>query len=153
MDVKFDIKKTFKVNGKVYSSVEEMPADIRKAYEQAMSNTKGIEGENIFSISSKIIFNGQEFDSVDSMPADVRQTYETIMKTVKNGEIPATVSTSLKIGEKKAEFGKEGLPCSYSTSKPIAPQSFLPTRVLIIAAAILGLVVGIYFIISLGGSH
>ena len=122
MDVKFDIKKTFKVNGKVYSSIEEMPADVRETFEKAMRNTKGIEGGNISSISSKIIFNGKEYESVDSMPTDIRQMYESIMKTVKSGEIPATVSTSLQIGEKKVNFGKEEAFDAYSMSKPISPK-------------------------------
>ena len=83
MDVKFNVKYKFKVNGKEYSSLEEMPPDIRDVYEKAVNKDGGIGHGNISSISpGKIVFNGQEYESVDSMPADIRQMYETIMKTV-----------------------------------------------------------------------
>ena len=148
MDVKLNVKYKFKVNGKEYGSLEEMPAPIREAYEKAVANSKGINTE-IF-LSGKVVFNGQEYESVDSMPADIRQMYETIMKTVKSGEIPATANTGLDIGEKAADFRKEGDLDSYSISNPIAPKSSFSPVVLMIIVIMLALLAGLYLLIGLG---
>lgn len=150
MDVKFNVKYKFKVNGKEYGSLEEMPAPIREAYEKAVK-AKGIEHENIS--SGKVVFNGQEYESVDSMPPDIRQMYETIMKTVKEEKLSVTGNVDFKIGGKAADFRKEGDLDSYSISKPIAPKSFFSPRVFIIVVAVIALLVGIYFLISIGGSR
>ena len=152
MDVKFNVKYKFKVNGKEYGSLEEMPASVREAYEKAVDNTKGIELGNMPSMSSgKIVFNGQEYESIDSMPADIRQMYETIMKSVKEGGFSATGKAGFKIGETKAGFQNEGL-ASYDNSKPIVPKAS-SSRIFIIAAAIIALLAGIYFLLSVSGSR
>jgi hypothetical protein len=84
MDIKFNVKRKYVVNGKEYGSPEEMPAAIREAYEKAVGKAQGMPHGNISSISSgNIVFNGQEYESVGSMPPDVRQMYETIMNAVK----------------------------------------------------------------------
>jgi hypothetical protein len=153
MEIKFNVKRKFIVNGKEYGSLEEMPAAIREAYEKAVSKSKGIEHGNITSVSSeKIVFNGQEYENVNSMPADIRQMYETVMKTVSEGKLSVTGNIDFKFGKKAADLKNEGVHDSYSMSKPIAPKSFFSPRVLIIVAAILALLVGIYFLISIGGS-
>ena len=151
MDVKFNVKYKFKVNGKEYGSLEEMPAPIREAYEKAVANSKGIEHGNIS--QGKVIFNGQEYENVDAMPADIRQMYDTIMKTVKEDKLSVTGNVDFKIGGKAADFRKEGDLDSYSMSKPISPKSFFSPRILIVAVAALALLVGIYILISIGGSR
>lgn len=68
MEVKFNVKRKYIVNGKEYASIEETPADIRQAYERAVSGKDGFTHENISSLSAgKIVFNGQEYESIDSM--------------------------------------------------------------------------------------
>lgn len=148
MDIKFNVKQKYVVNGKEYNSIEEMPAAIREIYEKAVANAKGIE-HGIIS-SEKIVFNGQEYESVDLMPSDVRQVYETLMKTVKSGEFSVKGNAGFTMGEKAESFKNKGILGSYSMTKPIAPKSFFSSRVFIIAAAILALLVGIYFLISIG---
>lgn len=151
MDVKFNVKYKFKVNGKEYGSLEEMPAPIRETYEKAVANSKGIEHGNIPSMTAgKIIFNGQEYESVDAMPADIRQMYETVMKTVSEGKISVTGDVDFKFGKKIPDLGKRTTLDSYNISKPIAPKSFFSPRVLTIIVAILALLVVIYFVISIG---
>jgi hypothetical protein len=152
MDVKFNVKYKFKVNGKEYSSLEEMPAPIRETYEKAVANSKGIEHGNIPSVTAgKIIFNGQEYESMNAMPADIRQMYETVMKTVSEGKISVTGDVDFKFGKKMPDLGKGTTFNSYNMSKPIAPQSFFSPRILTIIFAILAFLVGIYFLISIGG--
>lgn len=145
MDVKFNVKKTYKVNSIEYNSIEEMPAAIREAYEKAVAGSKGKQG---IITTGKIVFNGQEYENVDAMPPDIRQMYESIMKTVKSGEITATANASINIGKQAVDFRKEDALNSYSMSKPIAPQSFFSSRVIVIVAAVLGLLVGLYFLLK-----
>jgi hypothetical protein len=95
------------IDGKTYKSVEEMPADVRRSYESAMSqfadndksglpdvledltslkdqNKNGMpdafEGmvSNMIS-STKIIAEGNEYNSLDELPPDVRAKYEQAM--------------------------------------------------------------------------
>lgn len=151
MDVKFNVKYKFKVNGKEYGSLEEMPAPIREAYEKAVSKEGGLEHGNISSISpGKIVFNGQEYESVDSMPSDIRQMYETIMKKVKSGEISVTANADLKIGGTASGVKDERILASADFSKPIAPKSFFSPLVLLIAGALLVLFAVLYFVLGFG---
>lgn len=95
------------IDGKTYKSVEEMPADVRRGYERAMSqfadndrnghpdvledlaslkdqNKNGMpdafEGmlSNMIS-STKIVADGNEYNSLDELPPDVRAKYEQAM--------------------------------------------------------------------------
>jgi hypothetical protein len=152
VNVKVNVKRKFIVNGKEYGSVEEMPGNIREAYEKTVVNKAGLENGNIPSITSgKIVFNGQEYASVDLMPADVHQMYETIMKTVKEEKFSVTGNVDFHIGKKATDFKNEGMSGSSSASKPISPESFVSSRMLIIAAAILALLAGLYFLFSIDG--
>jgi hypothetical protein len=149
MSVKFDVKYKFKVNGKEYSSLDEMPAPIRETYEKAVANKEGIEQGAIASVTAgKIMFNGQEYASVDSMPADVRQMYETIMKTIKSGEISAAAKVNLKIGGASADSKDKGIFTSAASSKPIAPKSFLSPAVLVLLGIMLALFVGLFMLMD-----
>ena len=80
MTVKVEVKWKFKVNGKEYASREEMPENIRHAYDKALANARSGGSAGPGAPATKIVFNGQEYSSVDSMPADVRQTYEEVLK-------------------------------------------------------------------------
>ncbi|HEX2994721.1 MAG TPA: hypothetical protein VHP14_07855 [Anaerolineales bacterium] len=97
------------LNGKTYHSVEEMPPDVREAYELAMclagdpdeNDTlnefdskrifadrdkdgipdilKNMSATNTVVNSMKIIVDGKEFDSVESLPPEARAKYEEAM--------------------------------------------------------------------------
>ncbi len=88
---------TINFNGKEYSSVDEMPADVRLAY-QAVTQTfadknqdgvpdifegLGSPGTRRIVINqtkvSKIIYNGREYSSREEMPADERAEYDKAM--------------------------------------------------------------------------
>jgi len=148
MDIKFNVKRKYVVNGKEYGSLEEMPAAIREAYEKAVGKAGGGEPGNIPSITSgKIIFNGQEYAGVDAMPPDVRQLYETVMKTVGEGKISVTGNVDFKFGKKAENVISEGSPASYGMSKPIAPKSFFSPVMLVVLGIIIILIAGLYFYI------
>src|SRR5207253_11089458 len=71
--MKINVKTRIKYKGQEYSSVEELPPEVRAAYEKAMA-TGGA------SFNTKIVFNGQEYASLDQMPAVQRQLYEVALK-------------------------------------------------------------------------
>ncbi|HET6822348.1 MAG TPA: hypothetical protein VFH34_06845 [Anaerolineales bacterium] len=101
--------KVIVIDGKTYSSVEEMPPDIRKKYEQAMQSLgdannnqipDAFETMNIFADkdkdgtpdvlenitaghhvvnSMKIIVDGKEFDGLEHLPPEARARYQEAM--------------------------------------------------------------------------
>jgi hypothetical protein len=71
--MKINVKTKIKYKGQEYSSVEELPPEVRAAYEKAMA-TGGA------SFNTKIVFNGQEYASLDQMPAAQRKLYEVALK-------------------------------------------------------------------------
>jgi hypothetical protein len=77
--MKINVKTKIKYKGQEYSSVEELPPEVRAAYEKAMA-TGGA------SFSTKIVFNGQEYASLDQMPAAQRQLYELALKLSQDTE-------------------------------------------------------------------
>jgi predicted methyltransferase len=151
MDVKFNVKYKFKVNGKEYGSLEEMPAPIRETYEKAVANSKGKEHANIPSVTAgKINYNGQEYESMDVMPADIRQMYETVMKTVKSGGVATLEKSGFKIGVSKDGIKDMGMINSAAVPKPITPQWFLSPTILLIIGIILALLAGYYLLGGIG---
>jgi hypothetical protein len=100
------------IDGKTYNSVNEMPDDVRRQYEQAMRSFKDQDGnrvpdaienpgvlsdknrngipdsmENtagapIIANAMKVLFDGREFNNIDELPADARARYENAMGTL-----------------------------------------------------------------------
>ncbi|MEW6670113.1 MAG: hypothetical protein AB1427_00335 [Thermodesulfobacteriota bacterium] len=86
MGIDINIKRTFKVNGKEYNSVAEMPPEIRAAFEKAMASPARKEPRISFAkTQTKISFNGAEYENMDAMPPDARRLYEKIMQAAAGG--------------------------------------------------------------------
>ncbi len=80
-------------NGKTYTSIDEMPAEQRAAYEQIMDfmqdkNNNGIpdlfEGDALqkmlgMSENTSVIINGKQMQSLDSLPPEARAKFEKSM--------------------------------------------------------------------------
>ena len=77
--MKINVKTKIKYKGQEYSSVEELPPEVRAAYEKAMA-TGGA------SVSTKVVFNGQQYASLDQMPTAERQLYEDALKLSRDTE-------------------------------------------------------------------
>ena len=76
----FDIKRTYKVNGQEYHSVEEMPPEIRAVYEKASAMLPATDlNVKKQTVTTKISFNGTNYSSVDEMPEDIRTQYKCVM--------------------------------------------------------------------------
>jgi hypothetical protein len=152
MAVQFNVKWKFKVNGKEYGSVDEMPGPVRDAYEKAGKNAPGPGHRPILSATTtKIVFNGQEYSNVDAMPADIRQMYQSIMKVVQSGGSAPGDNAGGKIGGTTTTRNIDGFPVSSDAPSPLAPES-LSSRKLILGVAILVLLAGLYFLIHMGDS-
>ncbi len=86
MKVNVNIKRTFKINGKEYNSLEEMPDNLRDAFKKAMG-AQADPGHQIdpATARTKIVFNDAEYESLDAMPPDVRRLYEKILQAAETG--------------------------------------------------------------------
>lgn len=128
MNVKFNVKRKFIVNGKEYGSVEEMPANIRQSYEKALESAKG-----------KIVFNGQKYENVEAMPPDVRQMYDEMMrKLVEMRMSPDAVAEK---------------PISFSFSKSTTPEPAISSRLLTFSIMLLIFLGILYFLYQKGHGH
>ena len=80
MSIKFNVKTRIVFNGKEYGSPEELPENVREAYEKAMAGKSAVQlsaGANV-----KVVFNGKQYKSVDAMPPEERKLYEDAMALV-----------------------------------------------------------------------
>ena len=122
MAVSLTVKKKFIVNGKEYSSIDELPEAIRKALKIqifAKSNNDTYPG----AVKTKIVFNHQEYANKDEMPQDIREAYQRAFQTA---GLTAPVETSTVV----LGFSKE-----LKAQKAIVPVSgasgFLRTSLLL----------------------
>ena len=83
VETKITVKTCIKFNGREYTSLDDMPADVRRDYERALAMVgRGTSATHPFGAGTgtlKIVFNGQEYSSADQMPADVRKLYDGVM--------------------------------------------------------------------------
>lgn len=81
MNIKVTVNHTLTVNGKEYGSLDEMPEELRRAYERAVGNAQGVAG--LIQRASKIVFQGNEYGTAADMPGDVRKLYELAIAAAK----------------------------------------------------------------------
>ena len=148
MEVNFNVKRIFIVNGKEYKSAEEMPPELREAYEKATRSSAGLKIEKPqVSVKTKIVFNDREYDSLEAMPADVRRVYQSVMKSVETGQASSDL-LSAALGEESASPRLGG---TFHTSgdlvKPIEPTSSVPTWIMGVLV-LLGLVFLLYYLVA-----
>jgi hypothetical protein len=76
MNINFNVKTKIRYNGQEYSDPNQLPPEVRAAYEKALR--KGAD----LAAARKIVFNGQEFANEDEMPRDERKAYDGIMGVI-----------------------------------------------------------------------
>jgi len=140
MDIKVKVNWKFKVNGKEYGSVEEMPAEVREAYQKA----KGMSQMR----TAKIVFNSKEYESIEAMPEDVRRVYDKVMRAAETGDISSGVLSEAEYRLTAPDRG--GVSLSHRIPRPIEPESTfsLSSRTLAVGLALLLLLLGLYFVIA-----
>ena len=124
------------IDGKTYQSVNEMPADIRAKYEEAMrsldqnhngmmdvfenSSSSQASLPNVMSAAS-ILINGQTYDGLDQLPPEIRAQYEQAMGAMdanRNG-IPDFVEGMLNLPAQMT--GNNAMSVGTSTPQPAQP--------------------------------
>jgi hypothetical protein len=73
-------------NGREYAGIEEMPADVRRLYEEAMRQAgmlpAGAVGARMAvstDVRTRIRYGGREYRSPEQLPAEIRPLYEQAM--------------------------------------------------------------------------
>jgi hypothetical protein len=148
MKVNFVVKRKFIVNGKEYSSVEEMPPELREAYEKAVRSGAGFRIEKPqVSLETKIVFNGKEYDSLEVMPADVRRAYQSVMKSVETGQASPDLLSAALGDESTLPRQSQAIHTSVDLVKPIEPTSSSP-RWIIAGLVLFGIVFVLYYLFA-----
>lgn len=143
MNINVNVKRKFKINGKEYNSIEEMPDDIRGKFEKAMdSQSVSSHQINPTTLRAKIIFNGIEYQSIDAMPQDVRQLYEKVLKAAETGDV-GNIGNSSGILTESKNLGTIR-PEDFQNKTKIQP-AFSP-RKFIVTALLIALIILLYFL-------
>ena len=149
MKVNFNIKRKIIVNGKEYTSAEDMPPKLREAYERAVRSEMGVRTEKPQTrVTTKIVFNGKEYENLEAMPADVRRVYLSVMKSVHTGEASPEMLSGV-LGDNRDLSGQpEAVHFSNDLPKPIEPASAFSPRWIVVALGLLGLVFVVYYLLA-----
>jgi hypothetical protein len=149
MGVTLKVKRKFVVNGKEYSSVEEMPPELRDAFEKAVNSGSGVRIQNPGAgMKTKIVFDGKEYDSLDAMPGDIRRVYQSVMKAAETGEAsPEMLSAALADGPALTPQG-QAFPTSMDLPKPIEPASSFSPRWIMAGLLLLGFIFILYHLFA-----
>jgi hypothetical protein len=168
-------------NGKDYASIEEMPADERRRYEQVMqmarpllpdADQNGVPdvlevGNHLgvrATVHTKIVVNDRTYTSPEELPPDLRQKYDEAMQRASAGPTPhgakLTVtfsathgSTARDPGPGKADARLSVVPPTPEPN-PIAAESSLQ-RTLLAIASLIAIVIAAWLLFghALAGRH
>ena len=148
MKVNFNVKRKFIVNGKEYTSVEEMPPELREAYEKTVRSGAGVRIEKPqVSMESKIVFNGQEYSNFNAMPEEARKVYQSVMKSVETGTASPELLSAALGDESTTPRRSATFPTSLDLAKPIEPASSTP-RWIIVGLGLLGVIIILYYLFA-----
>ena len=155
------------VNGVDYESVDAMPPEVRKIYDDSMAiaNRRGLGGLNVTlaenhtirrgnDVKQTFVVNGKTYDDEASMPAEVREQYEKAMAALKAGGPNVTkneIKLTFQVQGPHIRFGKSfGSSAPSLPANPSGPPSSMPSpiepssiesgiRMVLIVAACLGI--------------
>ncbi len=152
MGIKVTVTGRFVYDGKTYGSLEELPENVRQAYEEAMSGAAaGLPGPGGASgASRKIAFNGTEYERSDAMPPEVRSLYETVIGAVESGRLQGGNEPPIAAGLAPGPTtGPQS--AKYASAAPIEPGSGSSRSTpiaLVIGLAVFLLLLGLYLYTS-----
>jgi hypothetical protein len=148
MGVTVNIQRKFIVNGKEYTSVEEMPPELREAYEKAVRSGAGVRIEKPqVSVESKIVFNGQEYSNLNAMPEEARKVYQSVMKSVETGAASPELLSAALGDESTTPRRSATFHTSLDLAKPIEPTSSTP-RWIGGGLVLLGVIIILYYLFA-----
>jgi hypothetical protein len=153
--INLNIKNKFIVNGKEYTSPEEMPDAIRRVYEKSKESRIGaLHAEGSTQFTSKITFNGQEYENPDAMPHDVRQAYDHVMESVLKGGVPLELIAGRKAKGALSGHGEEDRRIAEGPMPMVFESAFSNVkRRMVVGFILLVLLGGLYFVLSTSGSR
>ena len=121
-------------NGTEYNSADEMPSDVRAAYDRALElaaqgKSGGLLGGHVnVKVSTKVrlMSGGKTYDNPDEMPPDVRAKYDKVMGQIdKNGNgVPDMLEGNVApaVTEFSAPSNDAFATTDQSTLQPLAPS-------------------------------
>jgi hypothetical protein len=147
MYININVKRKFKINGKGYNSVEEMPHDIREAFEKAIASQAGSDHQATPAMTqSKIIFNGTEYKNIDAMPQDVRQLYKEVLKAAKTGAAAPEIDTVGDINGLVTGFKTLGTGRMGEMGQPTKIEPSFSPRTLLFSLMMVALILLLYYV-------
>jgi hypothetical protein len=146
MNININVKRKFKINGKEYNSIEEMPDDIRETFRKAMDSQTGSGHEiNHTAMRANIIFNGTEYDSIEAMPQDVRELYEKVLKAAETGTASPQIDIAGAISSTLIKHQPHVMVSSVDNRKPIKAEPSFSRWALIVSIMLIALILLFYY--------
>jgi hypothetical protein len=143
MNINVNVKRNFRINGKVYHSIEEMPEDIKETFRKAMASQPDAGGTiDTASVRTKIVFNGTEYDSVETMPENVRQLYDQVMKAAGTAAAPSATTGDGMNPRFETPRHFQGV-----NHKPAKTESSFSPRALIVSVILVALILMFYYLL------
>ena len=102
-------------NTQKFSSVDELPPDIREMYERAIASGPSWTGDdgNKLKTFTKLVINGREVDPTKAMSEAEQKLYASVIELLRKAPAPTPTATALTAGQSEAT----------STSTPVPPAS------------------------------
>jgi hypothetical protein len=100
-------KTNIRFNGREYANADEMPVDVRAAYDRAIDDTPPLHsGARIAAkLKAKIIVNGNEFNHPGEMSVDDRHSLHEALEAL--CQLGASVSTTSSADHSRGDKGKK----------------------------------------------
>jgi hypothetical protein len=110
------LKTNIRFNGREYANADEMPSDVRAAYDRAVDETAELHsGARLAAkLNAKIIVNGNEFNNAGEMSVDDRHLYHEALEAL----FPPDVAISA--GEAGETKGKKRSPIIGAVKKRLS---------------------------------
>ena len=90
MSININFNRKIVINGKEYHSLDELPEDVRKAYDKALALAGKAGGISALRVKTKITFNGKEYEGEHEMSETERALYALAMKAAGEGGTAGT---------------------------------------------------------------
>ena len=97
-------KTNIRFNGREYANADEMPVDVRAAYDRAVEEVAPLHsGARLAAkLNAKIIVNGNEFNNAGEMSVDDRHLYHEALEALFTPDITVSTGAIETNGEKRS---------------------------------------------------
>jgi hypothetical protein len=102
--VKTRTKTNIRFNGREYANADEMPVDVRAAYDRAVEEMPSLHsGARLAAkLNAKIIVNGNEFNNAGEMSVDDRHLYHEALEALFTPDIAVSTGATQTNREKRS---------------------------------------------------